>query len=425
MDSTDNQINLNILFNQSKNELFSLTNGYKKFQRELKNWKIISNRDEITFEKLSQCKIFVSIGPQKKFSANEFEAFKRFLANDGSILILLSEGGETKLETNINYFLDEYGINVNSDSVIRTTYYKYFNPKEALITDGVLNRAVGEATGRINESNMMDENDHAAECLQFVYPFGSTLNVQKPSVPILSTGTICYPLNRPVCAFYAHSRQPGRICAIGSSHMFNDLYIDKEENRKFLEIVLSFLGEDSFILNPIDAEDPDIAEYNFIPDINNLSDRVKACLQDSEDIPRDFTKMFENDLFSFNMRHLPKVIRSYDELRVKHEPLTLITPQFETPLPTLKPAVFTPRFRELSAPNLELFDLDEQFSSENVRLAQITNKCTDDDIEFFIHECGEILGVTAQLPQNERDAKSILAYVASRLMEYKCMNDYT
>lgn len=43
--------------------------------------------------------------------------------------------------------------------------------------------------------------------------------------------------------------------------------------------------------------------------------------------------------------------------------------------------VFPPSFRELSPPPLELFDLDETFSSEKARLAQITNKC----------ECGQIL----------------------------------
>ena len=31
--------------------------------------------------------------------------------------------------------------------------------------------------------------------------------------------------------------------------------------------------------------------------------------------------------------------RAYEDLRVKHEPLLLITPQFETPLPPLQPAV--------------------------------------------------------------------------------------
>ena len=118
----------NILFNYSKDELFTLTSGYKKFQRELKNWKIATNRDEITYEKLSQCKIFITVGPQKKFTAGEFEALKKFMQNNGSIFILMSEGGESKLDTNLNYFLEQFGIVVNNDSVIRTTYFKYFNP---------------------------------------------------------------------------------------------------------------------------------------------------------------------------------------------------------------------------------------------------------------------------------------------------------
>ena len=37
--------------------------------------------------------------------------------------------------------------------------------------------------------------------------------------------------------------------------------------------------------------------------------------------------------------HLVLYFRAYEDLRVKHEPLLLITPQFETPLPPLQPAV--------------------------------------------------------------------------------------
>lgn len=40
--------------------------------------------------------------------------------------------------------------------------------------------------------------------LTFVYPFGATLNVMKPAVAVLSTGSICFPPNRPVLAFYQH-----------------------------------------------------------------------------------------------------------------------------------------------------------------------------------------------------------------------------
>lgn len=422
--------NLNILFNQSKDEMFSLTSGYKKFQRELKNFKIFTNREDITLEKLVANRIFVSVGPQKKFTSSEIEALKTYVnTHNGSLLILLTEGGESKSNTNINYLLEEFGIFINNDAIIRTTYFKYFNPKEALVSDGVLNRALSEACGKIiepsgYETNQSSQKNHAAQSMHFVYPFGSTLNVQKPAVAVLSSGTICFPINRPLCAFYGNVRkQPGKICVLGSSHIFHDTYIDKEENRKILEVIFKFLTDDTFALNSIDAEDPEISEYNFIPNINTISDRVKTCLQDSEEIPRDIAKLFDTDLFALDITQLPKVIRGYDELKIKHEPLPLITPQFETPLPVMKPAVFPPRFYEPEAPALELFDLDEHFSSESARLAQITNKCTDDDLEFYVRECGEILGVTRHLPQNERDAKAILAYIASRVIEYRCMSD--
>ena len=232
--------------------------------------------------------------------------------HNGSLLILLTEGGESKSNTNINYLLEEFGIFINNDAIIRTTYFKYFNPKEALVSDGVLNRALSEACGKIietssYESMQSNQKNVAAQSLQFVYPFGATLNVQKPAIPVLSSGTICFPINRPLCALYGNvKKQPGKICVLGSSHIFHDSYIDKEENRKILEVIFKFLTDDTFILNGIDSEDPEISEYNFIPNINTISDRVKTCLQDSEEIPRDIAKLFDTDLFSLDISHLPK-----------------------------------------------------------------------------------------------------------------------
>jgi intraflagellar transport protein 52 len=305
--------NLNILFNQSKDEMFSLTSGYKKFQRELKNFKIFTNREDITLEKLIANRIFVSIGPQKKFTSSEIEALKSYVnTHNGSLLILLTEGGESKSNTNINYLLEEFGIFINNDAIVRTTYYKYFNPKEALVSDGVLNRALSESCGKLVEpsgfeSMQSNQKNHVAQSLQFVYPFGSTLNVQKPAVAVLSSGTICFPINRPLCAFYGNiKKQPGKICVLGSSHIFHDTYIDKEENRKILEVIFKFLTDDTFVLNSIDAEDPEISEYNFIPNINTISDRVKTCLQDSEEIPRDIAKLFDTEVFSLDLSQLPK-----------------------------------------------------------------------------------------------------------------------
>jgi intraflagellar transport protein 52 len=51
----------------------------------------------------------------------------------------MNEGGEVKLQTNINAMLEQLGMSVNSDSVIRKTFHKYLHPKEAFIANGILN----------------------------------------------------------------------------------------------------------------------------------------------------------------------------------------------------------------------------------------------------------------------------------------------
>ncbi|KAJ8313480.1 hypothetical protein KUTeg_008967 [Tegillarca granosa] len=385
----------NILFNASKSEIFTPSNGFKTLNRKLRStWKISTNKEEITDDKLSGNSIFAMCGSRERYSVAEFDSIKRYLENGGSILVMLGEGGETKYNTNINFMLEEYGIMVNNGKVLLFScadiLLQYFHPKEACIANGVLNRAISQAAGKTFA--LTDDDGNNAQALSFLYPYGATLNTK------------------------------GKLVVVGSVHMFHDQYIDKEENSKILDVIIRFLTSDEIRLNPIDAEDPEVSDYNMLPDTAKLSDELKTCLQESDDVPRDITTLFDNSLFKLDTSLVPKAIKAYEQLSTKHEPLTLITPQFETPLPPLQPAVFPPQFRELPAPNLDLFDLDEQFSSEKVRLAQQTNKCTDDDLEYYVRECGDILGVTTKLPQDSRDAKHIIEYIFAQVVEFKKLN---
>ena len=54
-------------------------------------------------------------------------------------MLIMHEGGESKLGTNINFMLEQLGISVNSDTVIRKTFFKYLHPKEAYVGNGILN----------------------------------------------------------------------------------------------------------------------------------------------------------------------------------------------------------------------------------------------------------------------------------------------
>lgn len=99
--------------------------------------------------------------------------------------------------------------------------------------------------------------------------------------------------------------------------------------------------------------------------------------------------------------------------------LTHFWDQFETPLPPLRPAVFPPALRDLPPPALELFDLDDAFASERVRLAQLTNKCNDDDLEYYVRECGRILGITDRLDSDKQTAKHIVEFVFRSIVNWK------
>ncbi|OZC10707.1 hypothetical protein X798_02129 [Onchocerca flexuosa] len=410
--------NTRIIFDQSKKEPYHFQSGFRQIHKRLRNeWRLEVNTDEINANTLIECCLFVIPYPKVKFSQNEINLLKHFIDDGNNLLIMMSEGGEQAADTNINCLLEQYDIVY---SVIRTTFYKYLDPKEALVANGVLNRALASTAGKLTHSN--DEEINALG-LQFVYPYGATLNVGRKSTAVLSTGCVCYPNNRPICAFH-QTEKGGKLIVIGSVHIFIDQYFEKEENSKIWDVIMKYITE-GFVLNVVDSKEPDLMDMHPIPDHIYLSERIKVCLQEGEyemNQSSDFLKYFDISLYAMDLSIWPKTIRAFEQLGLKHEPLSLIVPQFEVPQPPLAPAVFPPNFRELPPPRLELFDLDDMFSSTDVRLAQLTNKCGENDLEYFLKEAAEIYDITKCLPENDRGPKKILEFVLYQLAEFKKLN---
>lgn len=249
----------------------------------------LESKDDFTFDNIKTAAIVVFGCPKERFSSSEFLILKKYVQQGGSVLIMMAEGGEVRAGTNINYWLEEYGMAVNSDSVVRTTHYKYLHPKEVLVSDGILNRGVLNAVGKAPGTHEQDEDFRQVKAkqafdgtgLDFVFPHGSTLSVLKPAIPILSSGKIAYPMNRPLGAVW-HQAGQGRIAVIGSVSMFDDKWIDKEENSKVMEFVFKWLRPGSkVVLNDIDAEEPDVSDLKLLPDTQSLADKLKGCLQAS------------------------------------------------------------------------------------------------------------------------------------------------
>jgi intraflagellar transport protein 52 len=120
------------------------------------------NKQEIGQEQLQGQQLLLLGGPRLPFTGHELQHIRHYVENGGNAMIIMQEGGENRLDTNINFsvfqffslkinaFLEQVGISVNGDSVIRKHFYKYLHPKEAFIGNGILNKelvrvAKGEA----------------------------------------------------------------------------------------------------------------------------------------------------------------------------------------------------------------------------------------------------------------------------------------
>lgn len=392
--------------------------------------KFSRNKSEITLDILKNVNLFIVAGPCQKFNEIELEALKEFINNGGSLMVMLAENGENFFDTNINFLLEEFGMNINSDSVVRQHYYKYFHPKEAVLNGCIVCENMNNELLKVIKKNglspsLMDEKYD----IEIIYPFGATINVINPSNVLITTSTIAYPFNRPVCGFYSNEKG-GQILAIGSGHLFTDKYIVNEHNMYVWDYFITLLVEKSITFKPKDFNDVEIHDYTTIPNLIYLADQPKICLVESFDcdIPADFKKLFDMSLYSINNDRLHEVIGTYQKLNIDYEPLKIIKPQFELPLPPTQLAVFPPVFSDLPPPPVELFDLDEAFSSEKSQITQMTNKCfqhsesknfrsiDQKELEYFIRECGRILGISHD---DQMLAKEILYSVSVKIANYK------
>eukprot|EP00921_Rhytidocystis_pertsovi_P004592 GHVQ01007969.1.p1 GENE.GHVQ01007969.1~~GHVQ01007969.1.p1 ORF type:complete len:223 (-),score=36.19 GHVQ01007969.1:413-1081(-) len=210
---------------------------------------------------------------------------------------------------------------------------------------------------------------------------------------------------------------------IGSAMIFSNEYIDKESNMLLQEAFISWLIGDSDIdLGYPYGEEPECLDYVVLPDSKSMADKLLPGLQDSEPLPRDFTLLFDDTLFKFDTSLIPDVLKCYADLQLKDEPLSLIPPQFETPVPPLQPAVYPPKFKQPQKPSLELYDLEEQLASARTQLAQLTQKCDDTDLEYYVLQAAEIVGITKG--SSHTTAKEVLENAFWKLAQFRCGDGY-
>lgn len=91
---------------------------------------------------------------------------------------------------------------------------------------------------------------------------------------------------------------------LGCSLLLELIYnIDRQE------MALGTKLHKSYDIHPLFLNAPQISDYHFLPDTAAMAEKVKVCLQESEELPRDFTALFDFSLYQMDTRVLPDALK--------------------------------------------------------------------------------------------------------------------
>lgn len=82
------------------------------------NFLLFRNHDVLSEESLANAQVLIVAEPRNKFTELEMNTIRGFINGGKNVLVMLGEGGENKLNTNINFLLEEFGIMVNNGKLL-------------------------------------------------------------------------------------------------------------------------------------------------------------------------------------------------------------------------------------------------------------------------------------------------------------------
>jgi len=176
-----------------------------------------------------------------------------------------------------------FGISIDKTTLVRAVYCNYLHPKHALIQNGIVQPEIGfekftpmnanheRHKDRQNKMTQNVDSTDASMSLSFVYPNGTTLSVEPPACTLLSSGSTSYQVDCPIAAALEsvddnHDGQQGRVIVVGSSDMFADEWIEKEENSQLCNVLFRFLLSQDVSFDPSMGRS-DFEEIECVPDI--------------------------------------------------------------------------------------------------------------------------------------------------------------
>lgn len=181
---------------------------------------LIRLKDELIEEMLPFSKIIILAGTKSPLSVNEVTLLRAFIEHGGSVLVLAEANAPVHM---YNALTQQFGITVYQDCVLRAVYHKYSHPKECFIQNAMICPILLE-TNLNNYNNGENSSSSSAfdQNLNILYPYGCSLDVFKPALPLIASGSTSYPVGRPLGAFYYAPVTKGKLIVFGSGNAFTD-----------------------------------------------------------------------------------------------------------------------------------------------------------------------------------------------------------
>lgn len=332
------------------------TNNYSDLKSMLahNNWQVTSTTDSSALERFSGekngstlCLVAILHSISCQLKPTELEHLNRFVAEGNHLLIASGDNEQTPNGSHLNQIAAKFGVEFNADCVIRPNPYKHYHPKEAHLEDFIVNKGFADeldkfiqSNGRVRKKNSQSGSDHRNGGAKILYPFGCTLRqLDKMSSTIMLTSSKwALPNQQAICTFHRDLSNDSRMVAFGSAALMSDPYLNEEDNRSLVTVMLEFIVSKEFPINMSDARTIEIPKPSVAPDANHLIEVPIPCLQEPEELPRDKFSLIDRRLFSLSLSIVPTISRAFEELNVERETLSLIKPNFECKPLELEPA---------------------------------------------------------------------------------------
>ncbi|CDJ62888.1 hypothetical protein, conserved [Eimeria necatrix] len=286
-----------------------------------------------------------------------------------SILVLGGSGSSS----NVNFLLEEMGLSLAADSVVAVTpptlqqqQRGVCHPREVVLQQQQL---VGASMQHLLQQQQGHTSGSRAT---FIYPYGSSVYVQHPAVPLLCSSNCCSPSQRPLIAAAA-AAGGGFVVVCGSSRLLQDPYLSLYSNTDLVRLLLQLLlGHISLQqLRPTAAEAAAaVRKYIRQTDTEIMSLLPQPCLEAPPDASNDFRSLHQQQSFAVQprlLKHLQQLLKQVKANPID-KPLEPIKPTLLQPFPTLRPALHPPITPCFRAPSLPLVDLDSLFMSPQQHL---------------------------------------------------------